>query len=140
MEDGANNVAHGKAKAQQDAPRTRRRFSDKDKLRILEAADRCSRPGELGLLLRREGIYSSHLATWRRWRRRAHPELAQSQQPPTESQLRHDKARLEREVVRLRLKLEHADKLLALQKKMAEMMEAMDREDLRDDGGDGRSA
>ena len=123
-------AAHGRAK--------RRRFSDKEKLRILEAADRCARPGELGLLLRREGIYSSHLATWRRWRRRVHPELAQPRQPPTESQLRHENARLEREVSRLRLKLEHADKLLALQKKMAEAMEAMDRRD--QPGGDGSSA
>jgi transposase-like protein len=122
---------------------TRRRFSDKEKLRILEAADRCARPGELGLLLRREGIYSSHLATWRRWRRRAHPEMEQSQQPPTESQLRHDMERLERENVRLRLKLEHADKLLALQKKMADMMEAIDRSNQQDRGSgasDGRSA
>lgn len=41
----------------------RRRFSDKDKLRILEAADRCARSVELAPLLRREGIYSFHLAT-----------------------------------------------------------------------------
>jgi putative transposase len=53
----------------------RRRFSDRDKLRILEAADRCTRPGEMGILLRREGIYSSHVATWRRWRMRVHPAL-----------------------------------------------------------------
>jgi AraC-like DNA-binding protein len=40
---------------------TRRRFSHSEKLRIVEAADRCTKPGELGLLLRREGLYSSHL-------------------------------------------------------------------------------
>jgi len=104
--------------------RVRRHFSDKDKLRILEAADRAKQPGALGLLLREEGIYSSHLATWRRWRRDAYPEHEQSKKPPTESQHRHEMARLERENARLRLKLEHAEKLLALQKRLADLMEA----------------
>ena len=95
------------------------------RLRILEEADRCTK-GELGLLLRREGLYSSHLAAWRRWRRRAHPDHPQSKKPATESQLRHEIARLGRENTRLQLKLEHADKLLALQKKLADMMEAIE--------------
>ena len=46
----------------------RRRFTAKYKLGVLEEADRCQ-PGEIGALLRREGLYSSHLTTWRRWRR-----------------------------------------------------------------------
>ena len=46
----------------------RRSFSRADKLRILEAADRCVAPGEIGELLRREGVYSSHLAAWRKKR------------------------------------------------------------------------
>jgi len=103
----------------------RRRFTDAYRLRILEEAERCCK-GELGLLLRREGLYSSHLAAWRRWRRRAHPEHPQSKKPATESQLRHEIARLRRENTRLQLKLEHADKLLALQKKLADMMEAIE--------------
>jgi len=45
----------------------RRRFTAEYKLRILDQADRCE-PGELGALLRREGLYSSHLTTWRRQR------------------------------------------------------------------------
>jgi transposase len=107
--------------------RTRRHFSDSDKLRILDAADSVTEPGALGLLLRREGIYSSHLATWRRWRREKHPEHEQSKKPATDSQLRHEKARLERENARLRLKLEHAEKLLALQKRLADLMEATEQ-------------
>jgi transposase-like protein len=103
----------------------RRRFSDAYRLRILEEADRCSK-GELGLMLRREGLYSSHLASWRRWRRRAHPEHPESRKPPTESQSRHEVARLKRENTRLQLKLEHAEKLLALQKRLADMMEAIE--------------
>ena len=46
----------------------RRQFTSADKRRILEAADRCTQPGEIGALLRKEGIYSSHLSTWRKQR------------------------------------------------------------------------
>ena len=111
----------------------RRRFSDEYKLRILDEADRCQRPGELGLLLRREGLYSSHLSAWRRWRRRAHPEHPESKKPPTDSQRKHELARLQRENTRLQLKLEHAEKLLALQKKLADMMEAIEPADTDDE-------
>ena len=112
-----------------DARPRRRRFSDAYKLRILEEADRCTEPGQLGLLLRREGLYSSHLSVWRRWRRRACPEHPESRKPPTESLLKHELARVQRENTRLQLKLEHADKLLALQKKLADMMEATEPAD-----------
>jgi len=47
---------------------TRRRFPAEYRLRILEEADRCTRPGEVGRLLRREGLYSSHLSAWRKTR------------------------------------------------------------------------
>ncbi len=46
---------------------SRRRFPAQYKLKILQEADRCE-PGGIGALLRREGLYSSHLATWRRQR------------------------------------------------------------------------
>src|SRR5450759_3485148 len=46
----------------------RRQFSSSERRRILAAADRCSKTGEIGALLRREGIYSSQLATWRKQR------------------------------------------------------------------------
>lgn len=53
-------------------PRARRRhFTNADKRRILLAADRCTRPGEIGALMRREGVYSSSLSTWRRQREAA---------------------------------------------------------------------
>ena len=47
------------------AKATRRRFSAAYKLRILREADACAQPGELGALLRREGLYSSNVTTWR---------------------------------------------------------------------------
>lgn len=112
-----------------EAKPKRRHFSDKYKLRILDEADRCTEPGELGLLLRREGLYSSHLSVWRRWRRRAYPQHPESQKPATESQLKHELARIQRENTRLHLKLEHAEKLLALQKKLADMMEDIESTD-----------
>ena len=46
----------------------RRRFTSEYKLRILREVDGLSRPGDVGALLRREGLYSSHLSTWRRQR------------------------------------------------------------------------
>lgn len=46
----------------------RRSFSAEYKLKVLKEADACKKPGELGALLRREGLYSSHISTWRRQR------------------------------------------------------------------------
>ena len=48
----------------------RRQFTAQYRLRILEEADRCTRPGEVGRLLRREELYSSHLTAWRKARRK----------------------------------------------------------------------
>jgi transposase-like protein len=58
------------AKIEVSAKRTRRRFTAKDKKAILEEADKCSKMGELGALLRRKGLYSSSLARWREERER----------------------------------------------------------------------
>ena len=61
--------ADGAASDPEVTPRAkRRRFSAAYKLRIVLEADRCSKPGEVGALLRREGLYSSHLVAWRRAR------------------------------------------------------------------------
>lgn len=114
----------------------RRQFSTEYKLRILDEADRCTKPGQLGLLLRREGLYSSLLSVWRRWRRLHYPQHPESRKPASASTLKHDNARLQREITRLQLKLEHAEKLLALQKKLADMMDAIDPTD----GNEGSSA
>ena len=55
---------------------------------------------ELGLLLWREGLISSHWANWRRWRLRVHPTLSPKNKPPTDGQIRHEKQRLESENAR----------------------------------------
>ncbi len=52
------------------ANKARRKFTAKYKLRIPDKADACTEPGLIGALLRSEGLYSSHLATWRRQRKK----------------------------------------------------------------------
>ena len=67
-EDAPGSAAPSGADSEVVAHARRRQFSNADKRRILEAADRCTRPGEIGALMRREGVYSSSLSTWRRQR------------------------------------------------------------------------
>ena len=83
----------------------------------------------------RGALFSSHLANWRRWLLRMHPTLAPKNKPPTISQIRNEKQCLERENARLRLKLERAEKLLALRKKMADILDAIDRDERQSSRG-----
>src|SRR5256712_13861928 len=62
----------------------RRRFSAEYRLRILRLADACKAPGELGALLRREGLYSSLLSTWRRQRAQGALEMMPARKPGPE--------------------------------------------------------
>ena len=104
----------------------RRRFTAAEKLRVLTEADACGRPGELGALLRREGLYSSHLAAWRAARKRAEllglaPRARGPKAKPVDP--RDQKiAELERETRRLQARLELAEGLIAVQKKVAQLL------------------
>jgi len=104
----------------------RRRFTATEKLRLLRAAEACSKPGELGALLRREGLYSSHLASWRAARSRG--ELAgltpRARGPKAKPVDPRDKklAELGRENRRLQARLERAEGLIELQKKVAQIL------------------
>jgi transposase len=104
----------------------RRTFSNADKLRILAAADACTAPGDIGALLRREGIYSSHLATWRKQRQAAAASqvLARKRGPKVDpAALQERKVRdLEVEVARLRDKLAKADLIIDVQKKLSTLL------------------
>ena len=101
---------------------TRRRFSAEYKRRIVRAADRCRKPGELGSLLRREGVYSSSLSKWRR--QLDSGELAGvgtvKRGPKAKPTDPRDKriAELERETRRLEARLEKAETIIAIQKKL----------------------
>ena len=61
-------VVHTPPEVEVLAKAERRRFTAEYKLRILREAEACTRPGEVGALLRREGLYTSHLSAWRRQR------------------------------------------------------------------------
>lgn len=104
----------------------RRKFSLEYKLRILREADRCSRPGELGTLLRREGLYSSTLSNWRRARARGDlvgtgiRKRGPKARPVDESSKRIMK--LERENRRLKRRLERAEAVIDVQKKVSELL------------------
>ena len=104
-------------------PRAQRRiFTAEYKRRILREADRRTKPGELGALVRREGLYFSHIRDWRAARERA--ELAglspKKRGPkPVPPDPRDKKiAELERETRRLQARLERAEGLIAVQKKL----------------------
>ncbi|MCA9368510.1 transposase, partial [Candidatus Kaiserbacteria bacterium] len=80
----------------------RRRFSAEYKRQILSEADRCSEPGQIGALLRREGLYSSHLTTWRRQREQGALGQKRGRKPdPQATEIK----RLEQENERLRTRL-----------------------------------
>ena len=102
----------------------RRRFGKEYKLRILQEAERCTDAGQIGKLLRQEGLYSSHLATWRRLRREGSLKaLGRKRGPKTAKsaeQLENEKLR--REVEKLRKKLAHAEKIIDVQKKLSEVL------------------
>ncbi len=102
----------------------RRRFSAEYKLRVLEEIDRAG-PGEQGAILRREGLYSSHLTEWRRARRRgALGSLAvkRGRKPkPVDAQSKQI-AKLERELARTREDLRKAHLILEVQGKVAGLL------------------
>ncbi len=105
---------------------TRRRYSAEYKVRILREVEACSRPGEIGALLRREGLYSSNLTAWRKQREKREME-GQSQKRrgplPKENNPLADKVKaLERETARLRARAERAEGLVELQKKVSEIL------------------
>jgi len=101
-------------------PLRRRRFSAAYKQRILEEADRCSASGELGALLRREGLYSSHLTRWRAQRRagQLEPQNRGRQADLQAAELK----RLQRENQRLKAQLERAELIMDAQKKLCQLL------------------
>ena len=106
-----------------DAHPKRRRFSGEYKLRILREADACKQPGEIGALLRREGLFSSHLVTWRRERDRvARSGMSARKRGPKARVVDPRVKQLERENTKLRRRLERVELMLEIQKKASEML------------------
>ncbi len=104
---------------------SRRRFSAEYKRRIVREADSCSEAGEVGKLLRREGLYSSHLTSWRSARDRGELEGLAPKKRGRKAKQRDARderiTELEGENTKLRAGLERAQIIIELQKKMAEL-------------------
>lgn len=104
----------------------RRKFTAKYKLSILSQTDSCTEPGQIGALLRREGLYSSHLTTWRRQKEEGlldalSPKKRGRKKKPT-NPLADKVARLEKDNRRLQQKLKQAELIIEAQKKMSEIL------------------
>jgi len=101
----------------------RRRFTAEYRLRILKQADACKTPGERGALLRREGLYSSLLTNWRRQREQGALQMMRGRRPgPTPRPGDPRVKALETENRRLQRKLQRAETIITLQKKVAEIL------------------
>jgi len=104
----------------------RRHFSAAYKLRILEEAERCDQAGQMGALLRREGLYASHLTTWRRQRQAGQlAGLTPKQRGRSKDVQAAELATLRQENERLRSRLEQAELIIAAQKKLAQLLEQL---------------
>jgi transposase-like protein len=100
----------------------RRQFSKAYKLRMLAEVAQCSQPGEVGALLRREGLYGSHLSKWRQ--EQASGRLVTSGQRPAKATASGQQvAALERENAQLRSQLAQAELIIKVQKKLVQTFE-----------------
>jgi transposase len=104
----------------------RRRFSAEYKRKVLQEAEACKKQGELAALLRREGLYSSHLTAWRRLREAG--ELtglaARKRGPKARPADERDRTIVEqqRQIARLTAKLEKAEIIIDVQKKVGRLL------------------
>lgn len=115
-EEKPNTEVVGKAK--------RRRFTAAEKLRLLREVEACRGSGEIGALLRREGIYSSYLSTWRKQRELGELDgLSPQKRGPKPDPQAIELAKLRRENERLQERLRQAELIIEVQKKVAQMLE-----------------
>ena len=104
----------------------RRRFTTEYKQRIAREAEACSEPGEIGALLRREGLHSSSLNRWRTQLRGS--SLSSSKKPTQKKNLSEENKQLKRENERLSEKLRQAELIIDVQKKVSEMIQTRSQE------------
>jgi transposase-like protein len=104
----------------------RRKYTARYKLRILEEADACTKPGQIGALLRREGLYSSNLTSWRKQKEKGQLEALspkkRGRKEKEKNPLTQRMAQLERENERLKKKLKQAETIIDVQKKISEIL------------------
>jgi transposase-like protein len=106
--------------------KARRKFTAQYKLRIIEEANTCTKPGQIGVLLRREGLYYSNLSIWRKQKEKG---LLEALSPKKRGRKEKEKnplaqrvTQLERENERLRKKLKQAETIIDVQKKISEIL------------------
>jgi transposase-like protein len=105
----------------------RRKFTAEYKLRILKEADACTRQGQLGALLRREGLYSSNLTAWRR---QIDEGLIPKKRGPVTRTPDPNVRRIaqqERDIARLTHKLKQAELIIEVQKKVAALLQGLEK-------------
>ena len=126
-QDGQNSASDPNRPASEVSEKAKRRqFDAAYKLRILEDADGCVESGALGDLLRREGLYSSHLRTWRKQRSRG--ALAgltprrRGRKAKRKDPVADENERLRREIERLSQRLKQAEAIIDVQKKVSEIL------------------
>jgi transposase len=104
----------------------RRQFSAAEKLRILQEADACTKPGEIGALLRREGLYSSHLVAWRKARAKGERKGLEAKRrgpaPKVADERDQKLAEQARELASWKGRAELAEALVEVQKKVAAIL------------------
>jgi len=124
VEEKKSLMAHPTVVPEPEVPEktVRRKFTAAYKLRILKEAESCTEQGQIGALLRREGLYSSSLTSWRR---QVNEGLIPKKRGPvaqkTDPHIRRN-AELERENARLTHKLKQAELIIDVQKKVAELL------------------
>ena len=118
--------SNGKTNTEVNEKPVRRQFDAAYKLRILEEADGCTEAGQLGELLRREGLYSSHLTNWRRLREKGSLRSLGSKKRGRKAKRKdatlQELERLRRENQRLAERLRQAETIIEVQKKVSEIV------------------
>ncbi len=108
----------------------RRKHTAKYKLRILKEAENCTEPGEIGALMRREGLYASNLSFWRRQRDqgilKGITPKKRGRKTKERNPLAHKVAELERENRKLQNKLKKAEIIIDVQKKISQILQIPD--------------
>ena len=130
MEEKKSAMAHPKVVPDPEVPEktVRRKFTAAYKLRILKEAESCTEQGQIGALLRREGLYSSSLTSWRR---QVNQGLIPKKRGPVTQKadpLIRRIAELERENEKLTHKLKQAELIIDVQKKVAELLKGSSEE------------
>lgn len=123
--EGAARTKFGRPDPEVPAKKQRRRFTAKYKKRILEEAEACTEPGQIGALLRREGLYSSYLNTWRRQRGQGTLYQLASKRGRKKKPVDPEQKRikdLEKENAKLKDELKKAETIIEFQKKISEIL------------------